>query len=483
MKRLFRIGPVWLLLAAMLMLTGCSSLTAESVMNVIAPTETPFPGADITFSDNTETEIQPLELTYREMDGSFCPFWAEKDGDLLVASLTQIKLTDDSGGTAPAEIGRRENEDGSVTFTVRLRQDLVCSDGVALNADDLLFIYYVLLDASYDGPYMLKTLPIRGLSSYWNGMDMDMFSKYVFLYDDIYRGGRFDQDLKDAVETAKQEARGRDVAEKNLEKDPAVKKAQKALDEYDSKRAKKIRSAIKEAWRRDADELVEYILSHYSVTMTLGTDYTIDQVMASEGLQVMFAMREKLVGALNEDGSFTSISGTTWDLKEEFPTTEDFFNEMYKAYNGDAEQYWLIEGIGRPSMLEAVENELVMTWASEDADWRGTIDYIEGIEKIDAYTVGVTMEVDDPSMAQGVADVYLVPLHVYGNPEKFDVGRASFGFTKGDLRQVRANEGLAVGGGDYVYRETDIRTVYLDANPTCWRGQSGVPEVIITKEG
>ncbi len=193
-------------------------------------------------------------------------------------------------------------------------------------------------------------------------------------------------------------------------------------------------------------------------------------------------MKEKLVGQLQEDGSFKSISGKTWDLKKKFPTAEDFFNEMYTAYNGDPEQYWLIEGIGRPNMLETVENEIVMDWASADPEWRGVINSIEGIEKLDNLTVRITLEVCDDGMAQVLTDVYVAPLNVYGNPETFDVGRANFGFPKGDLRQVRSNEIVSFGGGEYVYRETDIRTVYLDSNPLYWRGESAVKEVIITKE-
>ena len=476
MERRIRVAAA--LLAAMLLLTGCGGkLSPESVMSVIAPTETPLPGADIVFSDNHQEEIKPLELTYHDLNGVFCPFWADADGDRLVVSMTQLKLTDG------AEITREDNGDGSVVFTIRLRDGLKCSDGFALTADDLLFTYYVLIDAAYEGPYLLKTLPIRGLSSYWNGMDMDMFSKYIFVYEDLYRGGRFDQDLKDAVEKAKQEAKERGVSDKELEKDPAVKKAQKALDEYDSERADQIRAAIAAAWRRDADQLVEYLLSHYSVTMTMGTDYTIDQVMDSPGLQVMFAMREKLVGQLQEDGSFKSISGATWDLQVQFPTAVDFYKEMYTAYNGDVEQYWLIEGIGRPSMLDAVENDVVMGWAAADPDWRGTIDSVEGIEKLDGNTIRITLEVCDDAMAAMLTDIYVAPVHVYGNSESFDVGKANFGFPKGDLKQVQINEKVSIGCGEYVYRETDIRTVYLDANPLWWGGESGAKEVIITKEG
>ena len=48
---------------------------------------------------------------------------------------------------------------------------------------------------------------------------------------------------------------------------------------------------------------------------------------------------------------------------------------------------------------------------------------------------------------------------------------------------MRANNGKAVGAGEYVYRETDISTVYLDANENYWLGVTDVPEVILTKAG
>ena len=40
---------------------------------------------------------------------------------------------------------------------------------------------------------------------------------------------------------------------------------------------------------------------------------------------------------------------------------------------------------------------------------------------------------------------------------------------------------MAVGAGEYAYRETDLRTVYLDANENYWLGVTDVPEVILSK--
>ena len=482
MSRILRFYTVMACLLCLAMLSGCS-LTAESVLDVIAPTESPAPGADIEFSNTVEEEIEPLNLTYVAMDGTFSPFWAEKDGDRTVVSLTQLALTSPDGRTAPSEISRVENEDGSTTVIIELREGITASDGSALNADDLLFTYYVLLDASYNGPYKLKELPIRGLSAYWNGIDADMYSKYVFLYDSTYRGGKYEKELEAALEKAKSELEQQGISEDRWMNNQTYRDAYNALENYDHERAEEIRNAIETAWRQDAEALVTYIMDNYSSTITLGTDYDMEDVRGSEGLQVVYAMRERLFGSFDADGGFTANSGAQWDLVTQFPTTDDFFDEMYAAYNGDAEQYWLIEGIGRPSMLDAVENDVVMGWAAADPDWRGTIDSVEGIEKLDGNTIRITLEICDDAMAAMLTDIYVAPLHVYGNSESFVVGKANFGFPKGDLKQVQINEKISIGCGEYVYRETDIRTVYLDANPLWWGGESGAKEVIITKEG
>lgn len=483
MKRSFRYAAAALLLAATLPLAGCD-LTVEGVMSVIAPETTPVPGSGLTFQGVSTGEAEPLELTYKDMDGSFCPFWASTDGDRLVASLTQFPLRPPQGATDGTEIAREENEDGSTTVTIRLPEGVVGSDGYPLGADDLIFSYYVLFDSNYDGPYTLKTLPVRGLSSYWNGMDSDMYSKYVFLYDDTYRQGRYDQDLQSDLEKAKQEALGRGVGEGDLASDAAVRQAQEAVDAYDAQRADEIRSAIEAAWRADADNLIEYVMTNYSATIAMGTEYSLEEIQASEGLRVMAVMRERLYGVLSEeDGSFTATkSGKRWDLTTEFPTVDDLYHEMVETYNGDAEQYWSIEGIGRPNMLDMVENQLVRQWAAEDAEWRGAVDSIQGVEKVDERTVRVTLEYCDDGIFDTLTDIYLVPLHIYGNADLFDPANGLFGFPRRDIRPVRLNSSIAIGGGEYVYRETDIRTVYLDPNGTYFYGAPAVPYAVITKE-
>ena len=477
MKRLHYILLLWI---AAVLLAGCA-LTPESVLDVVAPSETPLPGSDLVFSGVVESTPEPVYLTYSEMDGNFCPFWADKDGDRMVVSLTQLCLISKDGRPAPAEIRRLYNEDGSTGVVITLREGLVCSDGFPLTADDLLFTYYVLADEDYDGPAGIKTLPIRGLPAYWNGIDPDMYSKYVFLYDEIYKNGNYDSDLRDAVDKARSELQRQGVAEARWMDNATYRNACGALDNYDSARAEEIRTAIEQAWRKDSDALVDYIMTHYSTTITMNTDYSIDEIWETKGLQIMCAMRERLVGELREDKTFVSLSGKTWNLVDEFPTADDMYEEMYALYKGDAEQYWAIEGVGRPSMLDAVENEIVRRWAAEDPDWRGTVESISGIERLDDRTVAVTLEYCDDAVERSLTDIYVTPLHVYGNMEHFDPESNSFGFTKGDLRQVKINSKIALGAGEFVYKATDFRTVYFTASETYWHGKSATEQIILSK--
>ena len=480
MKKSIQAAATALSVSVLLSLSGCA-LTVDDVMNVIAPTETPVPGADLVFSDQPEATPEPLQLSYESMDGIFSPFFAETDGDKLVVEKTQLSLRAVEGNRAPAEITRTNESDGTVTVKIRLQDDLLCSDGIALTADDLLFTYYVLMDESYDGPYTVNELPIDGLSLYWNGMDSDMYGKYMMIYDEIYNNGNYESDLEKAVEDAKTAAREKGISEESLDNNADVIAAKKALEEYDTERADEIRAAIEEAWKNDAQTLVDYTMENYSGTISLRTSYTREEVLGNAGLQVMYTMLDRGFGTINDDGSFTSSSGKTWDLQTEFPTTEDLYNEFYEAYNGDVTQYWSIEGIGRTDILSAVQNKLVREWAPQDEDWRGGIQTVSGLEKIDEYTIQFTLTYCDETVLKTLSDIYIAPLHIYGDESLFDAEEGSFGFTKGDLSTVKANNEKSVGAGEYAYRETDLYTVYLDANENYWLGTADVPEVILSK--
>ena len=211
------------------------------------------------------------------------------------------------------------------------------------------------------------------------------------------------------------------------------------------------------------------------------TPYTREEVLGNTGLQVAYTMLDRGFGKFDDNGGFTANSGTTWDLTTTFPTAEDLYNEMYDAYDGDVAQYWSIEGIGRADMLAAVQNSLVREWAPLDDDWRGGVQSVSGVKKVDDRTIRISLTRCDDTILKTLTGVCIAPLHVYGDVSLFDPDNDSFGFTKGNLSSVRANNGKAVGAGEYAYRETDLRTVYLDANENYWLGVTDVPEIILSK--
>lgn len=120
---------------------------------------------------------------------------------------------------------------------------------------------------------------------------------------------------------AQDAARENGVSEDNLPYDTNVKKAQEALDEYDTQRAEEIRSAIIQAWKQDAQAIVDYCLANYSTSIEMKTGYTRDEVLQDAGLQVMFAMVDTGYGTLGTDGTLTgTVTGAVWDMKNQFPT-------------------------------------------------------------------------------------------------------------------------------------------------------------------
>ncbi len=71
---------------------------------------------------------------------------------------------------SPADCDIEEQDDGSVTYTFTMRDDIVYSDGTPATIDDAIFALYVVLDPTYDGIYTISSLPIEGLDEYRGGM-------------------------------------------------------------------------------------------------------------------------------------------------------------------------------------------------------------------------------------------------------------------------------------------------------------------------
>lgn len=169
------------------MLAGCggaasSAATASSESNSTATAEASTTAA----SDGT------LVLAETGFESKFSPFFAASASDQDVIDLTQLGLlgadrkgemilngiegeTREYNGTDYTYYGTSdcvvtENDDGTVTYDIKLRDDLKFSDGEPVTIDDVIFSMYVFLDPTYDGSVTMYSTPIVGLEEYRNSM-------------------------------------------------------------------------------------------------------------------------------------------------------------------------------------------------------------------------------------------------------------------------------------------------------------------------
>lgn len=165
-------------------LAGCggaaSDATSESTSTATAE------------ASNTATSDGTLVLAETGFEGKFSPFFASSASDQDVIDLTQLGLlgadrkgemilngiegeTREYNGTDYTYYGTSdcvvtENDDGTVTYDIKLRDDLKFSDGEPVTIDDVIFSMYVFLDPTYDGSVTMYSTPIVGLEEYRNSM-------------------------------------------------------------------------------------------------------------------------------------------------------------------------------------------------------------------------------------------------------------------------------------------------------------------------
>ena len=149
-------------------------------------------------SDPASSTAGPVEVndtlvfSTTGFEQKFSPFFASSTSDQNVVDLTQIYLmisdrrgdvvtqgiegeTREYNGTdytyyAPANCEITENEDGTVTYDITMRDDLVFTDGHPVDIDDAIFSIYVQSDPTYDGSSTFSSTPIVGMEEYKAGM-------------------------------------------------------------------------------------------------------------------------------------------------------------------------------------------------------------------------------------------------------------------------------------------------------------------------
>lgn len=168
------------------MFSACNNHSNNQVENSTETTETIV---EQTQSPEFNEFAPVLRIGYNGAIDSLNPFFADTYDSTMITGLTQVNLltTGRNGdiiyqaidgetvtykgtqyyyeGVADIDVDYDENKN-QTTYTIVLRSDLQFSDGNTVNADDLIFTLYVLSDPTYDGPYMVYSMPIVGMKSY-----------------------------------------------------------------------------------------------------------------------------------------------------------------------------------------------------------------------------------------------------------------------------------------------------------------------------
>ncbi|MCD7735099.1 MAG: ABC transporter substrate-binding protein [Clostridiales bacterium] len=411
--------------------------------------------ADAEATDDTATEetsssnSDTLVASVTGLEQKFSPFFAASVDDVNVSDMTQLYLmssdrvgepvlngiegeTRSYNGTdytyyGPADITITENDDGTATYSVVMREDIQFSDGTYADIDDVIFTMYVFLDPTYDGSTTMYSAPIVGLDAYRSGMS-SLYTLLIAAGEDNTDFTYWDEATQTAFWT----------------------------------------EGLPAAGAAFAQSIVDYVLTNY-----LSDDYaayigsTADEISAEEGLQVAFGMvMWGFAEGVNDEGLFVDFMGNTYDMANgEYPTTADYWNLLCAAYGDDYDTMSDTEAAssGLYTYLDSTYTAGVETGDSAD--------YIEGIVRTGDYSMEVTTSELDATFIYYMS-IPITPFAYYGDESLYDYDNHSFGFTKGDLSAIKEKTSAPMGAGAYMFNDYSNGVVYMEANPYYFLGEA-----------
>lgn len=389
-------------------LAGCGS-TASSIAS------SSDAGSTEATAENANSHEGTLVLANNGLEGKFSPFFASSAADSDVMGLIQLTLlgadrkgemvlngiegeTREYNGTdytyyGPADCVVTENEDGTVTYDITLRDDLVFSDGEPVTIDDVIFSMYVYLDPTYDGSTTMYSTPIVGLEEYRSSMTT----------------------LTKAIAAA-----GEDNTDNTL---------------FTAEQQQAFWDAVNDGGAAFAQEIVDYC--------------------AEAGYA---ESAEDVAGAAAAWG---------FDGLDAKATAKDFFMAIGDSYDWS---FSAMEAESAGSALSDLIPAEVYDYATTGVSTGEEVDTVAGIEKTGDYTMTLTTSELSTTMIYQL-QMYIAPLHYYGDESLYDYDNHSYGFTKGDLSTVRAVTSSPMGAGAYTFSNYSNGMVYMDANPSYYLGE------------
>ncbi len=412
-------------------------------------------------------------------------------------------------------------------YTSKLRVGMKFSDGVEVTADDVIFTYYTYLDPSYVGSTTLGSYGILGLQNYQTQTSDEVYEKYAQKAKDIYVAGEAaaTDELSMAYWASLKEGWMKDVqkiidyVDSKYADDYAGSKYAPNYTAEDIRANEGLRTAFGMAmWDFGAwDKTTEYTedaagivgdidgAGTYKNLWTPTEDVENASFVNAEGVAFVRATAEtadadlyyiastendvyvtescagckRYTGVDNYSGSFTgSVTGTSWNMVDAFPTLEDYYNETYAAYKGDVEAYAGTESPDGTDIHGAADSAFIAEYGPKDEAMGGEgVKSISGIKKIDKYTVEVTTKGYEAPAVYAIFGIYVTPMHYYGDEAKYDYENGMYGFDFGDLSKQETLTTTPMGAGAYKFIKYDNKVIYYEANEYFYRGCPKIKEI------
>jgi len=162
-------------------------------------------------------------------------------------------------------------------------------------------------------------------------------------------------------------------------------------------------------------------------------------------------------------------------------TAADFWAKIVETYGYNLSS---TDGINYESAGSSIEALIAEKCMSVDTNLTAGVkvgesaDTIKGIQKVDEYTVKVTLTEADATAIHSI-NIPVAPLHYYGDDKAFDYENGKFGFTKGDLSGVKAKTTTPLGAGPYKFVKYENKVVYLEANENYYKGEPKIKNIQI----
>ena len=442
------------------------------------PAETPS-GGDATNPPETEAPASPvpdipLVVAYSPFSQKFSPFYADTAYDQDVAGMVGLGLmtTDRMGGiiynaidgetvsyngtdytytgAANLDVNYDKAADQTV-YRAEIRKDLKFWDGTPVTAKDILFTYYTYLDPTYVGSSSLASYPIVGLQNWRTQTSDEVYEKYAEMAQKIFEAGR---------------------------------DGYTANDDYSEDLYNAYWACLDQSWTNQCQSIVDYCVSKYANNYAEAyIGKTPEEVSANDGLKVALGMALWGFGELQDDGTFTN-GINTWDLENEFPTIQDYYEVTFQDYEGDPEEFYSTEATGNEdgSVVELADASFISTYGPQDPDMGGKgITEIKGIKMIDDYTVEITVDGYSAPAVYSILGITITPMHYYGDTAKWDPANGKYGFDFGDLSTQKAKTEVPRGAGPYVFESYKDKVVTFKANENWYKGKP-IIETIKFKE-